>query len=248
MARGAGLLPVQVGRSSRDIRPSGVLALAGERCPCPSGTGLRSASLRPRGKRVRHPLRARHRGARDGRRAAPRPRAHRGPAARRGPLRGRARSRSPGAGARTARGHVTDGLYAVRLRTRGLDGRVDTRMLALRRSRGRVHRAGRVRCAGPRAAWWPRRGWDAPAFGGRRARGARAALPRSSRRARVAVTVTRRGRRGAAPARPDGRARAGRHRVRLAARGRRRGEYRVRIVARAGPRARARSTLAARRL
>ena len=152
----------------------------------------------------------------------------------------RSRTKSFTWGGRRAR----DGVYAVRLRTRGIDGRVDTRTLALRRSKGRFARR-RAFVRRPSCGLVAAARLGSPAFGGRRRAPLRLAY-RLNRGARVSVTVTRRGRvvrRFRARTRAAGRT----YRLRLSARGRRRGEYHVRITARAG-RERVVTTLAARRL
>jgi beta-glucosidase len=239
-----GCYQVMVGRSSRDIRLRGVISQGGARCACPSGTGFRSVSARPHGKRVRLSF-ERGTGARAnvdvfrfarGRRAG-RPRVvasfHR-------------RTRSL-----TWRGHanrrgtrVTDGIYAVRFRSRGIDGRMDSRYVVLRRSRGRFAR--RAGFATPVACGLLAKARLAsPAFGGRTRRPLRLVY-RLSRRAKVSIAVLS-GKRVVRRVKTRTH-RAGRSiRVKLSSRRLGRGGYRVRIRVR-DSRGRARATLAARRL
>jgi beta-glucosidase len=239
-----GCYQILVGRSSRDIRLRGALSQGGARCACPSGTGFRSVSARPHSKRVRLAFR-RGTGAlatievfrfTRGRRATrPRPVARFAKRSRSFTWRGRANRR----GAR-----MVDGIYAVRFRARGVDGRVDTRYVVLRRKKGRfARRAGfarRVSCGLLASAKL-----SSPAFGGRRRAPLRLAY-RLGRRAKVSVTLLR-GKRVVRRLRTRTRAGGRRVHVRMSSRRLRRGVYRVRIRVRDSGGS-ARTTLVARRL
>jgi beta-glucosidase len=224
-----GCYRVMIGRSSRDVRLAGTLSQGGARCPraCATAAGFRSASIRPRGRGLR--FRFARRGARRvtidvfqqarGQRVI-RPRlVARFRRSRALTWRGRANRRA----------RVGDGYLFARLRTRGRNGRLDSRYFALRRSGGRFSRRPAFR---RRASCGPIRAFrlSGPSFGGSGGRPLGIAY-RLGSRARVRVVVLR-GRRVVRRFRVRVRRGGRTYRFRVPSRGLPPGEYRVRLAAR----------------